>query len=654
LGRLPNRLFRIIAPNMHYLSVENLSKAFGAKPLFNNISLNVSEGDKVGLIAKNGAGKSTMLNIIAGKDTAEGGKVWIHKDVKVCFLDQDPQFDMNKTVIENIFDHKHPVIDVVKAYEALMTEEEPDGDILTEVMGRMDELNAWDFESKVHQILGRLKIGTLTHKADKLSGGQKKRLALAKTLIDVEFDASRKLLIMDEPTNHLDFDMIEWLENFLSDSKITLVLVTHDRYFLDSVCNEIMELTPTELYTYVGDYEYFLEKKAERESAEGASVDKARNLMRKELEWMRKQPKARTTKSKSRIDAFYDLQTKAAGKTKEQELLLNVKMSRLGGKILELKKVSKAYGEKKILNGFDYTFKKGDRIGIIGENGVGKTTFLNILLGQEQVDSGKVNVGDTIVFGYFDQKGLQWKDDKRVIEYVKDVAEFFPLANGDKVSATKFLELFQFTPEQQFTFISKLSGGEKKRLQLLSILFTNPNFLILDEPTNDLDLITLQVLEDFLQSYQGCVIIVSHDRYFMDKLVDHLFVFEGQGNIRDFPGNYTLYRFYKDEEKKTGVFNQESKSSFLNTEPEAKEEKPVVKTEAAPSKKMTFKEKFEFETLEKELPALTAERNILNEKIAAGTLPYDELEELLKRIGEVTEQLELKELRWLELSEKAQ
>jgi ATP-binding cassette subfamily F protein uup len=639
---------------MHYLSVENLSKSFGAKPLFNNISLNVSEGDKVGLIAKNGAGKSTMLNIIAGKDTAEAGKIWVHKDVKVCFLDQDPQFDMNKTVIENIFDHKHPVIDVVKAYEALMTEEEPDGDVLTEVMGRMDELNAWDFESKVHQILGRLKIGALTHKADKLSGGQKKRLALAKTLIDVEFDASRKLLIMDEPTNHLDFDMIEWLENFLSDSKITLVLVTHDRYFLDSVCNEIMELTPTELYTYVGDYEYFLEKKAERESAEGASVDKARNLMRKELEWMRKQPKARTTKSKSRIDAFYDLQTKAAGKTKEQELLLNVKMSRLGGKILELKKVSKAYGEKKILNGFDYTFKKGDRIGIIGENGVGKTTFLNILLGQEQVDSGKVNVGDTIVFGYFDQKGLQWKDDKRVIEYVKDVAEFFPLANGDKVSATKFLELFQFTPEQQFTFISKLSGGEKKRLQLLSILFTNPNFLILDEPTNDLDLITLQVLEDFLQSYQGCVIIVSHDRYFMDKLVDHLFVFEGQGNIRDFPGNYTLYRFYKDEEKKTGVFNQESKSSFLNAEPEAKEEKPVVKAEAAPSKKMTFKEKFEFETLEKELPALTSERNILNEKIAAGTLPYDELEKLLKRIGEVTEQLELKELRWLELSEKAQ
>lgn len=637
---------------MHYLSVEGLSKSFGAKPLFSNITLNVSEGDKVGLIAKNGAGKSTLLNIISGRDTAENGKVWVHKDVKVCFLDQEPVFDPTKTVVENIFDHKHPMIDAVKEYEALMADENPDPDKLTEAMGKMDELNAWDFESKVHQILGRLKIGTLTNKAGQLSGGQKKRLALAKTLIDVEFDASRKLLIMDEPTNHLDFDMIEWLENFLADSKMTLLLVTHDRYFLDSVCNEIMELTPGELYTYTGDYEYFLEKKAEREATESASVDKARNLMRKELEWMRKQPKARTTKSKSRIDAFYELQTKAAGKTKEQELLLNVKMSRLGGKILELKKVYKAYGEKKILNGFDYTFKKGDRIGIIGENGVGKTTFLNILMGIENPDTGKINVGDTIVFGYFDQKGLQWKEDKRVIEYVKDIAEHFPLANGDKVSATKFLELFQFTPEQQFTFISKLSGGEKKRLQLLAILFNNPNFLILDEPTNDLDLITLQVLEDFLLSYQGCVIIVSHDRYFMDKLVDHLFVFEGKGVIRDFPGNYTLYRFYKDQEKKTGTFSQDAKSSLLQAEPEVKEEKPAPKQESAPSKKMTFKEKFEFETLEKELPALTKERDELNEKIASGSLPYEELQKVLARIAEVTGQLEEKELRWLELSEK--
>jgi ATP-binding cassette subfamily F protein uup len=638
---------------MHYLSVENISKSFGAKPLFGNISLNISEGDKVGLIAKNGAGKSTMLNIIAGRDNTESGKVWVHKDVKVCFLDQEPLFDLEKTVIENVFDHKHPVIDAVKAYEALMTEQEPDGNVLANVMEKMDELNAWDFENKVHQILTRLKIGNLSQKAASLSGGQKKRLALAKTLIDVEFDSSRKLLILDEPTNHLDFDMIEWLENFLSDAKVTLILVSHDRYFLDSVCNEIMELTSNELYTYTGDYEYFLERKAERESAEGASVDKAKNLMRKELEWMRKQPKARTTKSKSRIDAFYDLQNRAAGKTKEQDLLLNVKMSRLGGKILELKRVYKAYGEKKILNGFDYTFKRGDRIGIIGENGVGKTTFLNIILGLEKADSGKINTGETIVFGYFDQKGLQWKDDKRVIEYVKDIAEHFPLANGDKVSATKFLELFQFTPEQQFTYISKLSGGEKKRLQLLAILFENPNFLILDEPTNDLDLITLQVLEDFLQSYQGCVIIVSHDRYFMDKLVDHLFVFEGEGNIRDFPGNYTLYRFYKDQEKKTGVFSDDAKSSFLNATPTEKKEepKPEQANMNAP-KKLSFKEKFEFEGLEKDMPALSEERDMLNEKIATGTQPYEELEKLLKRIAELTELLSQKEMRWLELSEK--
>jgi ATP-binding cassette subfamily F protein uup len=639
---------------MHYLSVDNISKSFGAKPLFNNISLNVSEGDKVGLIAKNGAGKSTMLNIICGRDHAESGKIWVHKDVKVCFLDQEPVFDVNKTVIENVFEHKHPVIDTVKEYEALMVEEEPDGNKLAEVMGRMDELDAWDFESKVHQILGRLKIGTLTQKAGSLSGGQKKRLALAKTLIDVEFDSSRKLLILDEPTNHLDFDMIEWLENFLSDAKITLILVSHDRYFLDSVCNEIMELTPGELFTYTGDYEYFLEKKAERESAENASVDKARNLMRKELEWMKKQPKARTTKSKSRIDAFYDLQDRAAGKTKEQELLLNVKMSRLGGKILEMKKVYKSYGEKKILNGFDYTFKRGDRIGIIGPNGAGKTTFLNIILGTEKSDSGKINVGDTIVFGYFDQKGLVWKDDKRVIEYVKDIAEHFPLANGDKVSATKFLELFQFTPEQQFTYISKLSGGEKKRLQLLAILFRNPNFLILDEPTNDLDLITLQVLEDFLESYQGCVIIVSHDRYFMDKLVEHLFVFEGEGNIRDFPGNYTLYRFYKDQEKRTGVFSEDSKSSMLVAEPQPevkKEELVVPKASTNTPRKLSFKEKFELEGLDKEMPHLTQEKETLNEKIASGTQPYDELEKLIKRLAEVTELLEQKELRWLELSE---
>ncbi|MFN8309887.1 MAG: ABC-F family ATP-binding cassette domain-containing protein [Chitinophagales bacterium] len=628
---------------MHYLSVENLSRQFGEKPIFDNITFHLSEGDKAGLIARNGAGKSTLLNIICGKDQPDGGKVWVHKDVRVCFLEQEPVFDLNKTVIENILDHSHPVIDAVKAYEVLMEDPEPDANKLTDVMARMDELGGWDFESKVNQILGRLKINHLGHPASLLSGGQKKRLALAKTLIDVEFDQGRKLLILDEPTNHLDFDMIEWLENYLSDSRVTLLLVTHDRFFLDSVCNEILELTPNCIYTYEGDYEFFLEKKDAREQASSASQDKARNLMRKELEWMRKQPKARTTKSKSRIDAFYELEKKASSGKKELELELQVKMSRLGGKILELKKVNKAFGEKIILKGFDYTFKRGDRIGIIGKNGIGKTTFLNILLGLENADSGKINHGETVVFGYFDQKGLQWKEDKRVIEYVRDIAENFPLADGTKVSAGQFLQLFQFPPEQQFTYISKLSGGEKKRLQLLSILFRNPNFLILDEPTNDLDLITLQVLEEFLSAFQGCVLIVSHDRYFMDKLVDHLFVFEGNGFVRDFPGNYTLYRMQK-------------KNDQLEAAPDEPTAAPaaVVAEKPAPAKaKLTYKERLEFEALEKELPQLEQERDLLNEKIASGASAYEELQKQLHRIGEIGRLLEEKELRWLELSEKA-
>ncbi|MFN8278397.1 MAG: ABC-F family ATP-binding cassette domain-containing protein [Chitinophagales bacterium] len=629
---------------MHYLTVENLTKQFGEKPVFQGITFHLSEGDKAGLIARNGAGKSTLLNIIAGRDTAETGTVWVHKDVRVCFLDQEPEFDPNKTVIENILEHRHPVIEAVKEYEVLLQEEHPDADKLTNAMGRMDELNGWDFESKVNQILGRLKIDRLNQPASLLSGGQKKRLALAKTLIDVEFDQGRKLLILDEPTNHLDFDMIEWLENYLSDSKVTLLLVTHDRFFLDSVCNEILELTPTEVFSYEGDYEFFLEKKEAREIAASSSQDKARNLLRKELEWMRKQPKARTTKSKSRIDAFYELEKKANSGKKELELELQVKMSRLGGKILELKKLNKSYGEKVILKGFDYTFKRGDRIGIIGRNGVGKTTFLNILLGLEQADSGKINPGETVVFGYFDQKGLQWKEDKRVIEYVRDIADNFPLADGTKVSAAQFLQLFQFPPEQQFTFISKLSGGEKKRLQLLSILFNNPNFLILDEPTNDLDLVTLQVLEEFLSAYQGCVLIVSHDRYFMDKLVDHLFVFEGEGVVRDFPGNYTLYRMQKK--------NDTLADNFASSAPEVAAA-PVVAAPAAQPKKLSYKERLEFEQLEKEMPQLEKERDDINMKIASGDAPYDELQKLAHRIGEIGRLLEEKELRWLELSDKA-
>lgn len=632
---------------MHYLSVENLTKSFIDKPLFNNITFHISQGDKVALIAKNGSGKTTLMRIIAGNDTADSGKVWLHKDVMVCYLDQDPQFDPQKNVLESIFAHTNPVIEAVKDYEEIIEQEDPDVDKLQDVMSKMDELNAWTYEQKVKQILNVLRIYDLHQKTSTLSGGQKKRLSLAKTLLDIEFDMGHKILILDEPTNHLDFEMIDWLENYLTQDSITLLLVTHDRYFLDNVCNEIIELTETEAIPYKGDYEYFLEKKAEREVAAGASLDKAKNLLRKELEWMRKQPKARTTKSKSRIDAFYDLEKKASAKKEDQELQLSMKMSRLGGKILELKKLYKSFGEKPILKGFDYTFKRGDRIGIIGKNGVGKTTFLNIIQGKELPDSGKINPGETVVFGYFDQKGLNIKEDKRIIEYVKDIAENFTLADGTKVSAGQFLQLFQFTPEQQFTYISKLSGGEKKRLQLLSVLFSSPNFLILDEPTNDLDLLTLQTLEMFLENYPGCLMIVSHDRYFMDKLVEHLFVFEGDGVISDFPGNYTLYRFYQDQQKKNKnqtILDVKLEAMEIQTEKPV-EQKPVTK------RKLNNKEKMEFDKLEKEIPALEKERDEINEKLTHTELNFDQIQQLTHRIGQIALQLEEKEMRWLELSE---
>jgi ATP-binding cassette subfamily F protein uup len=630
---------------MHYLSVENLTKSFIDKALFQDVTFHVSRGDKIALVAKNGSGKTTLMRIIAGKDVPDSGKVWIHKDVRVCYLDQEPQFDSSRNVLETIFDHPNPVVDAVKQYELILEEENPDEHKLQEIMNKMDELNAWQFENKVKQILNALKITDLHQSTTTLSGGQKKRLSLAKTLLDIEFEAGHKMLLLDEPTNHLDFEMIEWLENFLAADNITLLLVTHDRYFLDNVCNKIIELTDTETIPYNGDYEYFLETKAERESAAGASIDKARNLLRKELEWMRKQPKARTTKSKSRIDAFYDLEKKASQKKQDQELELNMKMSRLGGKILELKKVYKAFGERQILKGFDYTFKRGDRIGIIGPNGVGKTTFLNILLGVDKPDSGKINHGETVVFGYFDQKGIEIKEDKRVIEYVREFADNFTLADGTKVSAVQFLQLFQFTPEQQFTFISKLSGGEKKRLQLLTILFRSPNFLILDEPTNDLDLLTLQTLENFLENYPGCLIVVSHDRYFMDKLVEHLFVFEGNGAVSDFPGNYTLYRFYKNQESK-------NKINYEITAPQVEENaKPIEAPKQESKRKLSYKEKLEFEKLEKEIPCLEIERDEINHKLTQPDLGFDEMQKLTQRIGEIALALEEKEIRWLELSE---
>ncbi len=631
---------------MHYVSVEGLSKSYGVKPLFKNISFHIEEGDKIALVARNGSGKSTLLKILAGKETAEQGKVWIHKDVTIALFEQDPVFEEEKSVLDNIFHHEHPVINAIKNYEVV--EEEGDVDKITDAIVEMDELNAWDFDTKVKQILGKLNIHNLQQLANTLSGGERKRVALAKTLIDIGFEHKHVLLIMDEPTNHLDVDMVEWLEHYLGQEKVTLLMVTHDRYFLDAVSEEIWELDENYLYSYKGDYENFMEKKAARIESEAATIDKARNLYRKELEWMRKQPKARTTKSKSRIDSFYDVEAIAKQKLDNQQLELNVKMSRLGGKIVELKKVYKRYGEKVIMKGFDYTFKKGDRIGVVGKNGVGKSSFLHILQGQEQPDSGKVNIGDTVIFGNYAQQGLEIKEDKRVIEFVKDIAEHFPLADGSSLSAAQFLNLFLFPPEQQYTYISKLSGGEKRRLHLLSILFRNPNFLILDEPTNDLDLQTLGVLENFLSEYQGCIIIVSHDRYFMDRLVDHLFVFEGDGIIRDYPGNYTLYRIWmREQEKLTGLnspVTQKNNESNYTTVLQSK-------SEANTKKKITFKEKREFELLEKEIADLEKEKEILSQKLNGGNQPFAELQQMSTRISQIDALLEEKEMRWLEFSD---
>lgn len=641
---------------MHYVSAEGLTKSYGINPLFKNISFHINEGDKISLIARNGVGKSTLLRILNGEEKAEEGKLFIHKDVTVALFEQEPKFDEQKTVLENIFHTNHPVMNVIREYE--LASESEDGEALVELFGRMDDLNAWDFEVKVKQILTKLNVHHLEQAVSDLSGGQRKRVALAKTLIDIGFDHKHTLLMMDEPTNHLDVEMIEWLENYLNQENVTLLLVTHDRYFLDAVSEEIWELERENMYVYRGDYENYVEKKAARIESELASIDKAKNEYRKELEWMRKQPKARTTKSKSRQDNFYEVEARAKQKIEDAQIQLQVKMSRLGGKIVEMKKVYKSYGDLPILKAFDYNFSKGERIGIIGKNGVGKSTFLNMLQKIESADSGKINVGDTVIFGNFSQQGLVIKENLRVIEYVKTFAENFPLANGGSLSAAQFLELFLFSPDKQYTYLNSLSGGEKKRLQLLTILFTNPNFLILDEPTNDLDLPTLGVLENFLSEYQGCVLIVSHDRYFMDRLVDHLFVFEGDGEVRDFPGNYTQYRLWlKDNEKKENKWDvlEQRKSKGETTESAVgsgqlagvNRESSVVSIK----KKMNFKEKREFEMLETEMPSLEEEKNTITEEMSIGNLPFDELQKLSERLIVINELLEEKELRWLELSE---
>ncbi len=641
---------------MHYASIENISKSFGIRTLFNNITFYVEEGDKIAFVARNGSGKTTLLKIIAGLDTADSGTVWVHKDIKVVMLQQETHFEEMKSIWDNVLRMDNPVVKVVKEYEMCLEQEEENIEKLTDLMAKVDELNAWNFESELKQILGKLNLHHLNEPVKNLSGGQRKRVALAQALIEAQLHEGKCLLILDEPTNHLDVQMIEWLEDYLSAQKITLLCVTHDRYFLDAVCNEILEMDDEKIYVYKGDYDNFLEQKSLRQEVQASELQKDKNIFRKELEWMRKQPKARTTKSKSRQDAFTDIEERVSQRKEETDVSLQVKMTRMGGKVLEMKKINKSYGDKIILKGFDYTFKKGERIGIVGKNGIGKSTFLKIALHEEKPDSGKVNHGDTVVFGNFNQEGLQYKEDKRAIEYVKEFAEFFPLADGSKISATHFMEKFGFSSEQQYTPLSKLSGGEKRRLHLLSILFLNPNFLILDEPTNDLDLQTLRTLEEFLLDFPGCILIVSHDRYFMDRMVDHLFAFEGEGVIKDFPGNYTLYREWKKlEESNVSRFSlpQKNPTEIKTDQREKANEKQETRNGQQTTKqKPSFKEKFEFEAIEKEMPELQKEKAQLEEKMNNGSIGYDELQKAAERISTIVQLLDQKEMRWLELSER--
>lgn len=642
---------------MNYLSVESVSKSYGSKVLFDKISFGLNQGQRMALIAKNGAGKSTLLKIITGKEISDGGSVTFRKDITVTYLDQNPLFDANSTVIEAIYNTDNPMLNAVRNYETALTEFEKEyNDKTSEQLelcsAQMDKLEAWDFEAKVHEILQRLKIAFLDKQISTLSGGQKKRVALAKVLID-----EPHLLILDEPTNHLDVEMIEWLENYLVSRDLTLLLVTHDRYFLDSVCTEIVEIDAGKLFHYRGNFQYFVEKKAEREMMENSEIDKAKNLYKRELEWVRKMPRARGTKAKYRVDSFYEVKDKAFSKQTEEKLVLGVQMSRIGGKILEFNKIKKAFNETKIINDFSYIFKKGEKIGVIGKNGVGKSTFLNMVMGLEMPDSGSISTGETIVFGYYSQEGLKLNEDKRVIDVVKDIAEFIPLADGSKLSASGLLTKFLFPPDVQYGFVSKLSGGERRRLYLMTILITNPNFLILDEPTNDLDIVTLSVLEDFLTSFQGCLLVVTHDRYFMDKMVDHLFVFEGEGVVRDFPGNYTEYRDKKEqEEKKIGKDAKASqqqiaaKSASIDPAPVSYTADTTSKT-ATQKKKLSFKEKFEFEELEKDIAKLEAQKAKITEDLNTSTDNHDDIVKWTGQIGSIIAQLDEKSLRWLELSE---
>lgn len=624
---------------MNYLSVENIAKAFGSRKLFEGVSFGLAEGEKAALVARNGHGKTTLLHILSGKEAPDEGRVTFRKGIRVEFLAQEPELAENRSILESVLAADNPMSQAVLRYERAL-EDPSNTEAYQKAFDAMEQQKAWDLEGQVKTVLGKLGLHQVKLPIHKLSGGQKKRVALARILI-----SSPHLLILDEPTNHLDLDMIEWLESYLGQKGMTLLMVTHDRYFLETICDTILELEDGKLYRHPGNYSEFLGRKAERQEVEATNLDKARNLMRKELDWIRRQPKARGTKSKARIDAFHDLKKEASKDLREDQLELNIKMTRLGSKILEVHKLKKSYGEKRLIEGFNYVFKKGEKVGIAGPNGSGKSTLLRMLTGKEEPSGGKIIIGETVKFGFYTQSGLELKEDKRVIDVVKEIAEYIPReGKGGDLSATQLLDRFLFDGDKQYTYVSKLSGGERRRLYLCTVLMANPNFLILDEPTNDLDILTLNVLEAFLLDFPGCVLVVTHDRYFMDKICDHLFAFEGEASIKDFPGNYTEYRAYQEAEAAKEKLRNESMVKVKATKAEAPKEKT----------KLTYAERLEFEALEGELEGLENKRASLAKELEQAATDAEKVMEVSAALESVQVELEAKEMRWLELSEYAE
>ena len=619
------------------LQVENLTKSFGDLVLFENISFAIEDGRRVALVAKNGTGKTTLLNIIAGREDHDGGEVVPRRDLRIAYLEQSPEYPAEMTVLEACFHSENPALKAIAEYERAI--EEPSGEGLQEAMARMDALEAWDYEQRAKRILSRLKIRDFGQRVGTLSGGQLKRVALANALI-----SESDLLILDEPTNHLDTDMTEWLEEYLAASGAGLLMVTHDRYFLDKVCSDILEIEDRQLYHYAGNYSYYLEKKQERETAQAARRESETNLYRRELEWMRRQPQARATKARSRIDAFHELEARLQSTRSRGEVRLDVKASRIGTKIFEAKEVGKRFGELVILDKFNYNFTRYEKLGIVGDNGCGKSTFLKLLTGIERPDSGTIEVGETVRFGYYSQQGLEFDEGKRVIDVVTEIAEQIDLGDGRRMSASQFLQHFLFTPETQHSFVARLSGGERRRLYLCTVLMRNPNFLILDEPTNDLDIVTLGILEEYLRAFKGCVIVVSHDRYFVDKVADHLLVFCGGGEVKDFTGTYSEYVAWK----------REYEAARHAQEEQARPKPQAVRTQAADGapRKLSYNEKRELEALEREIPALEAEKAALEESLSSGSLGVDELTAQSQRIAELIGLIDEKTMRWLLLSER--